>query len=107
MAIKFKYKIPDGLKPLVVETIPDYGSDYIYGLMPEELAGQLKHCSLYMVCEHENNDNGQIWKNPIVIVGMNMNNAIESYAEITGNGNGSILCEISNRCDNIKVERCD
>lgn len=107
MAIKFKYVLPEALQPLVKETVSDYGLDYLYGLMPEELAGQLRHCSLYMVCEHENLDNVQLWKNPMAVVAINNSNAIETYSNATGAKNGSVLCEIANKCDKIKVEKCD
>lgn len=107
MAVKFKYKIPKNLQPLVDETVVDYGLDYLYGFMPEELSGQLRHCSLYMICEFNDINGVQVWKNPVAIVGTNEFNAMETYAENTKNTNGSVLCEIINRCDNIKVEPCD
>lgn len=107
MAINFKYKIPKNLLPLVNEVIPDYGMDYIYGIMPEELSGQLKHCSLYMVCEFESvNGSEDIWREPIAIVALNEFNALETYNKYVKKNNGSVLCEIVNRCDNLKVEPC-
>lgn len=104
MVIKFKYKIPENLQPLVNQTIVDYGLDYLNGIMPKELAGQLRHCSLYMICEYENVNGLQIWRNPMAVVGQNEVNAMETYVRNTGKENGSVLCEIVNRCDNIKVE---
>lgn len=104
MAIKFKYRIPENLQPLVSRTVVDYGYDYIIGYMPEELAGQLRHCSLYMICEFEMVNNTQIWRNPIAVVGQNEVNAMETYVRNTKKENGAVLCEIVNRCDNIKVE---
>lgn len=106
MAIKFKYRIPENLQPLIDTTITDYGLDYVYGLMPEDLAGDLKHCSLYMVCEFEYINFTEIWRNPVAIVAPNEVSAIETYAENMNKNNGSVLCEIVNRCDNIKVEPC-
>lgn len=104
MAIKFKYRIPENLQPLVDQTIVNYGLDYVYGFMPEELAGQLRHCSLYMICEYENINGLQIWKNPMAVVAHNEVGAMETYVKNTKKENGSVLCEIVNRCDNIKVE---
>lgn len=105
MAVKFKYRIPENLQPLVNSTVVDYGYDYLTGYMPEELAGQLRHCSLYMICEFEmTKNNVQIWRNPIAIVGQNEVNAMETYVKNTGKENGSVLCEIVNRCDTIRVE---
>ena len=106
MAIRFKYKIPDNLLPLVNETVADYGLDYLYGLMPEELSNQLRHCSLYMICEFDFIDGMQLWRNPVAVVGYNEINAMETYAKNMKKENGSVLCEIVNRCDSIKVEPC-
>ena len=107
MAIKFRYKIPENLQPLVNQTVVDYGSNYLYGLMPEELVGELRHCSLYMICELESVNTIDVWRNPVAVVGPNEINAMETYVKNTGKENGSVLCEIVNRCDNIKVEPCD
>lgn len=104
MAIRFKYRIPENLQPLVNQTIVDYGLDYVYGIMPEELAGQLRHCSLYMICEFESINNIQIWRNPIAVVGYNEVDAMETYVKNMHKENGSVLCEIINRCDKIIVE---
>ena len=103
MAIKFKYKIPSNLQSLVDKTVADYGLTYLYGIMPDELLGELRHCSLYMICEFEYSNGIQIWRNPMAIVGHNEVNAMETYVKNTGKENGSVLCEIVNRCDNIKV----
>ena len=106
MAIKFKYRIPDNLLPLVNQTVSDFGMDYLYGLMPEELGGQLRHCSLYMICEFEDINGLQVWRNPVAVVGKNEVEAMETYVRNIRKENGSVLCEIVNRCDNIKVEPC-
>ena len=106
MAIKFEYKIPDNLLPLIRQTV-DYQSDYLYGYLPEGLAGQLRHCSLYMVCEFENSSGIDIWKNPLAIVSNNEFNAVETYSEVTGSEIPSVLCEIVNRCDKIVVKPCE
>ena len=106
MAIRFKYRIPENLQPLVDTTVADYGMDYVYGIMPEDLITQLRHCSLYMICEFELINTAQLWRNPIAVVGHNEVDAMETYVRTTGKENGSILCEIVNRCDNIKVEPC-
>jgi hypothetical protein len=106
MAIKFKYRIPENLQPLVDQTVADYGLNYLYGLMPEELVGQLRHCSLYMICEFEYINGLEVWKNPVAVVGQNELRAMETYAENMHKDNGSVLCEIINRCDKITVEPC-
>lgn len=107
MAIKFKYTIPQNLQPLVDQTIVNYGLDYLYGVMPEEIIGDLRHCSLYMICELDFVNNMQVWQNPVAVVGHNEVEAMEAYVRETQKENGSVLCEIVNRCDNIKVEPCD
>ena len=106
MAIRFKYRIPENLLPLVNQTVVNYGYDYVYGLMPEELIGQLRHCSLYMICEFEYIDGRQVWQNPIAVVAHNEVEAMETYVRNMKKENGSVLCEIVNRCDTIKVEPC-
>lgn len=107
MAIRFKYRIPENLQPLVDKTISDYGLDYLYGLMPEGLSGQLRHCSLYMICEFESINGLDVWRNPVAVVGQNEVDAMETYVKNMKKENGSVLCEIVNRCDNIKVEPCE
>jgi len=106
MAVKFKFKIPENLLPLVNQTVVNYGLDYLYGLMPRDLVGQLRHCSMYMICEYESINGAQIWSNPVAVVGTNEVNAMETYVRNMKKENGSVLCEIVNRCDNIKVEPC-
>ena len=103
MAIRFKYRIPENLQPLVDKTVTDYGLTYLYGIMPEGLASQLRHCSLYLICEYENTGI-EVWRNPMAVVGNNEVDAMETYVRFTGNENGSVLCEIVDRCDTIKVE---
>ena len=106
MAIKFRYRIPDNLLPLVNQTVADYGYDYVYGLMPEELVSQLRHCSLYMICEFEFINGLQVWRNPVAVVAPNEVDAMETYVRNTKKENGSVLCEIVDRCDKITVEAC-
>jgi hypothetical protein len=104
--IKFKYRLPDNLVPLVNKTIVDYGYDFLYGLMPEGIAYQLRHCSMYLICELESHNNLMVHRNPVAVVERNQQNAMDVYIEATGNKNGTILCEIIDRCDNISVEPC-
>lgn len=102
--IKFKYNMKTDLIPLVHGTVVDYTNDFLYGLLPEEISTQLKHCSLYMVCELETPDGLNVYKNPIAIVAPTESRAIETYYEFTKKNNGTVLCELERRCDNIKVE---
>ena len=104
MSVRFKYRIPENLQPLVNQTIVNYGFDFMYGLMPKELSSQLRHCSLYMICEFDEINGMQVWQNPMVVVGTNEVNAMETFVKNTHKSNGSILCEVVSRCDNIKVE---
>ena len=106
MDIKFKYRMSIDLEPLVRTTIINYNDIYLYGILPEELAGQLKHCSLYLVCSLDYSDNVQVWQNPLAIVAKNEKSAVEKYAELTNSEIGSVLCEIANRCDKLKVIPC-
>ena len=104
--VKFRYRLPEHLQPLVNQTVMNYGQNYLNGIMPRSLAGQLRHCSLYMICEFESNNGIDVWTNPMAVVGTNEVDAMETYVRTTGKENGSVLCEIVNRCDNIKVEPC-
>ena len=106
MVVRFKYRLPEHLVPLVAQTVANYGLDYVYGLMPKDLAGQLRHCSMYMICEYESNDGIDVWTNPVAVVGYNEVSAMETYVRNIKKENGSVLCEIVGRCDNIKVEPC-
>lgn len=102
--IKFRYKVPDNLVPLMVQTIVEYSGDYIIGYLEENLSGQLRHTSLYLVCELEFINDVQVYKNPLAIVSRNDTEAVLLYNKVTGKDNGAMICEIVNRCDNIKVE---
>lgn len=103
--ITFRYAIKENLLPLVKENIVNYGSDYLIGYMEEGIAGQLKHVSLYLVCEMaEPNNSMIIYQNPIAIVARNNTEAVRVFYELTQKDNGTVLCEIENRCDNLVVE---
>lgn len=102
--IKFICALPAGLVPLVNKTVVDYGLDYIRGIVDEGLTGQLRHCSMYMICEYENNHGVSVYRNPLAVVAHNDTEAMEAYVRTTGKENGSILCIIYDRCDNVKVE---
>jgi hypothetical protein len=101
--IKFRYKLPEGLVPLVNKEVVDFNDEYITGIMPEEISGNLKHCSMYMICELEEHDKITVLRNPIAVVETNQPNAMIAYRETYGKDNGTVLCEIVDRCDNIKV----
>jgi hypothetical protein len=104
--IRFKYTLPEALQELVFQTVVDYGNDFVYGILPKAIAGQLRHCSLYMICEYEFINNNHVWANPVAVVGYNEIDAMETYVRTMKKENGSVLCEIVNRCDNLKVEPC-
>ena len=104
MAIRFKYRIPENLQPLVDKTIVNYGLNYLYCIMPEGIVSQLRHCSLYMICEFEYINGTQVWSKPMGVVAHNEVEAMEAYVRETQKENGAVLCEVVNRCDNIKVE---
>ena len=105
--IKFKYTFKEDLLKLVRETIANYTSDFIIGYLNEGDANSdnLRHSSLYLVCEClEPAPNMRVYQNPIAVVSRNQYSAVGMFNEITGNGSGTVLCEMENRCDNLKVE---
>lgn len=104
MVVQFKYKLPEGIIPLVRQDIDGFNDDYILGWFDQMDIGQLHHCSLYMICELETIDNNNILSNPLAVVGKNTVQAMETYVKATGNKNGTVLCEIVNDCSSIKVE---
>ena len=102
--IAFKYRLPNTLIPLM-STINNYSDEYVYGIVDEGIISDLKHCSMYLICETEDIDNKIIYKNPFIVIEKNQQKAIVTYYDFTHHDNGSVVCEILNRCDNIKVER--
>lgn len=102
--IRFKYRLPDNLVPLVQKEIVDWPYDYLYGMMEPGIASQLRNHGLYMICELEVHNNRNVYKNPVAVVAKNENEAIRVYHDDTGKENGLVFCEIVNRCDKITVE---
>lgn len=102
--IKFVYRISDNLLPLVRTSIVDYTNDYFIGYMDEGDTANLRHTSLYLACELINTDNISVHSDPIAVVAKNENAAVTMYDEIMSSGNGTVLCVLENRCDNLMVE---
>ena len=101
--IAFKYKLPEGIKDLAWGAIYGFNSEYIKGYMPEGISTQLKHYSLFMVCDLEIVDDNNIYKNPVAIVAKNESRAAELYAEIFEKY-GFVFCELSDDASKITVE---
>lgn len=105
--IKFKYKIPDNLIPLMRSEFLDYYDDYLIGYLPEELTGVLEHCSLYLVCnEQEHSGNVITYHDPIVIVAKNQCEVSEYYNTIV-NTKGilwRVHSELQSKCNKLVVE---
>ena len=104
--IKFKYILPEDIGSLVRGSMATPYAGYLVGYLPEELAHDLRHCYLYMVCELDYNkkDNINVYSNPVAIVARNDGDALRTFSTETGKDNGMIYGEICNRCDKIKVE---
>jgi len=103
--IKFKYTLRDDLIQLVHGTISGFYGNYLEGYLPEDLAHDLKHCSLYMVCELSGKLNrSNTYTKPIAIVARNDVDALNSYHTITESSNGTVYAELENRCDKLEVE---
>jgi hypothetical protein len=104
--IKFKYTLPRELLPLIRQVVVDYTDDFMYGCMNEGLVGQLKHCTLFLVCEYEEINSQQVYRNPVVVVARNDSAAVETYNEMT-NKIGFILHRITEDCSTLTVEPVD
>lgn len=101
--IEFKVKIPELLLPLCNKEIIDFISDELDGIMEQSMAGQLAHCSMYIICELDFVNGKCIWRNPIAVVAKNEGAAMEMYGEYTHKTNGGVLCAMYDRCDNVSV----
>ena len=102
--IKFMYRIDDNLLPLIRTSIVNYTNDYFIGYMNEGDTANLRHTSLYLVCEIMNTDTLNVHSNPIPVVAKNENAAVTMYDEIMSSGNGTVLSVLENRCDNLMAE---
>ena len=103
--IKFKYTFKEDLLNLLRQTIVNYTSDFAIGYMNEGDVNNLRHRSLYLMCEIiEPTPSMRVYQNPIAVVAKNQYEATGMYNEITGSQSSTMLCEIVNRCDNIIVD---
>ena len=103
--IKFKYNLKEDLLKLVRQNIVNYTSDFLISYMNKGDINNLRHSSLYLMCEYlEPTPSMRVYQNPLAIVARNQYIATGIYNEITGCESATMLCEIENRCDNLKVE---
>lgn len=102
--IKFKYTLKPELAILVQQQVLNYPYDWLYGYLHKGIIGQLKHCSMYLITELEFRNGLDIYQNPVAIVAKNDIEAMGYYRTISNKENGTVLAEIVNRCDNLKVE---
>ena len=87
MYLNFIYKISDSLLNLAKKEIVDFPIDgQLNGWIDkfDIINKQLKHCSMYLVCELATPNNINVLSNPMCIV--------------------AVMCEILNSCVNIKVQ---
>lgn len=104
--IQFKYTLSDDIGTLIQGTMASTYTGYLVGYLPDELAHDLHHCSLYMVCELDYNkkDNINIYSNPVAVVARNEGDALSTFYAATNKGNGMVYGKLHDRCDKIKVE---
>lgn len=103
---KFKYKISNELLPLMHKLLVDFFDNSCIGYLPDGLTGQMKHCTLFLMCDFEEINGNQVYKNPIVVVAKNDGQAAETYQKATGKI-GFILYRITEDCSKIMVEPLD
>lgn len=106
MYLNFIYKISDSLLNLAKKEIVDFPIDgQLNGWIDkfDIINKQLKHCSMYLVCELATPNNINVLSNPMCIVAKNQSKAMEIFNIVTEK-NGTVMCEIINSCVNIKVQ---
>lgn len=103
-AIKFKYRMNQNLAQMVSSTVSGYTGQYLTGIMPAGLTSQLRHSSLFLVCDFSEDDAGvQTYSNPVAIVAVNEVMAAQIYREHFEKP-AFILHRIEDDCSKIKVE---
>lgn len=101
MLIGFKYRLSPALANLASKEIADLNGPYIKGWLDEVDVNQLNHCSMYMVCEQDND----ILRKPLAIIARNSFEALRKFSRFANEGvAGTVVCEIVSNCDDIKVE---
>lgn len=100
MLIGFKYKLSPALVMLASNEVSGLDGQYIKGWLDYEDTNQLNHCSMYMVCEQDND----LLSNPLAIIARNTFEALSKFHRATKLNNGTVMCEIVNNCDGLKVE---
>lgn len=99
MLIGFKYKLSPAFSKLARQEIPDLNEEYINGWLDSEDANQLYHCSMYMICEQQD----EFLSNPLAIIARNSFEALQKFYKATEKNNGTVVCEILNSCEGVKV----
>ena len=105
--IRFKYKIPATLEPLVRQTIVDFNDTYFYGMMEEGVAHNLQHYCLYLICQTQFVGSMTVYRNPVAVVVRNEADAIRIFYQDTGIDGASVRSVLETHCDNLKVEAAD
>lgn len=101
MLIGFKYRLSPALADLASKEIIDLNGSYIKGWLDEVDVNQLNHCSMYMVCE-QNDDS---LRKPLAIIARNSFEALRKFSRFANEGTvGTVVCEIVGNCDGVKVE---
>ena len=103
--IRFKYRPNDEMLQMIMQVTENHITDgTIYGILREEDKFQIKSKSLFLVCGvRENEYHKHIYSDPTAVVAKNDYEAIEIYAEDTGNS-GSVMCTLETNAAKAKVE---
>lgn len=106
MYIEFKYKIEDyEMLDFIYATVLNCPSNEFIGYLNQVDQNILKICSLYLVAKSEYTiDEPERRTKPLLIVAKNEISATQYYYDITGDNNGTVVCEIKDNCSNLKVE---
>lgn len=104
--VKFMYNVREDVATLINKTVINVENPgKIIGYAEKGRLHDLQHTSLFLVCECKYINNTEVFSNPIAILALNQSEANSLYHEIVKNNNNcTVLCELENHCDKLKVE---
>lgn len=103
--IRFIYEPNEGMKDLIKTNIANYGDEYLYGVLEEASAFQLKNMSIYLVCEDMQTYGGHVYTNPLAVAAKNEFEASRIYYAETEK-NSSIMCILEQNAAKAYVKPC-
>ena len=100
---KFIYNLPEALQQLMIKEIVNFNDTALDCWINVADARELRHRSLYLVCDYRVIGSNAIYSMPMGIVAKNNMEALEAYHDVTTNTNGTIHSELENNCAKMKI----